>query len=379
MTADKGPRVRFSLLTALVWLLVAAGIIFLLWQVINRISASDLPLSTSTANLTQVYQTISAVLTAQPSTTVTNPPPLDTSLPTAAVTPSPSTPLVTPQYTVSPSPPVTTSTPQVLCNQAAAGNPIDVTIPDDSLISPGQNFIKTWKLVNAGTCTWTTAYSASFFYGDDMDAPPSMSLPEEVLPSHSVEISIEMVAPEDPGTYQGNWKLADPGGTLFGIGPNGDSPFWVRIIVKESQTATPTPTSGPSPTSTPTSEVTSTSTPEGQLSGELIPVPGDAIDLDTLTLNSGGEDLVYRVEIDQYHWLTPTTDTTLGIYGSQAPQLADCQQTNMSSAPIAVESLPTGTYLCYHTGEGRFGRMMLAAVDPATFALTLDLLAWALP
>ncbi len=379
MTEDKGPRVRFSLLTALVWLLVAAGIIFLLWQVINRISASDLPLSTPTANLTQVYQTISAVLTAQPSTTPTKPPPVDTTLPTAAVTVSPSTPLVSPRFTPSPSPPVTTATPLVLCNQAAAGNPIDVTIPDDSLIAPGQNFIKTWKLVNAGTCTWTTDYSASFFYGDDMDAPASMPLPEEVLPSHSVEISVEMVAPEDPGTYQGNWKLEDPDGTLFGIGPNGDSPFWVRIVVKESQTATPTATSGPSPTSTPTSEVTSTSTPEGQLSGELIPMPGDAIDLDTLTLDSGGEDLVYRVETDQYHWLTPTPDTSLGVYGSQAPELENCQQTNMSSAPIAVESLPIGTYLCYHTGEGRFGRMMLAAVDPTTFALTLDLLTWALP
>ncbi len=101
-----------------------------------------------------------------------------------------------------------------LCNQAAAGNPIDITIPDDSLIPPGQSFIKTWKLVNIGTCTWTTLYSASFFYGDRMGAPESVPLQANVLPAQSVEISVEMVAPQDPGTYQGNWKLSNPNGGL---------------------------------------------------------------------------------------------------------------------------------------------------------------------
>ena len=69
-----------------------------------------------------------------------------------------------------------TSTPVSLCDQAGAGNPIDVTIPDDTVIPAGQSFVKTWKLVNTGTCTWTTAYSATFFYGDRMGAPESVPL-----------------------------------------------------------------------------------------------------------------------------------------------------------------------------------------------------------
>ncbi len=212
-----------------------------------------------------------------------------------------------------------------------------------------------------------------------MNAPQTVPLQENVLPDHDIEVSVEMVAPSTPGSYQGNWKLADPSGNLFGIGPGGDSPFWVRIIVIESHTITPSPTSGMPPTTTPTGASSPTSTPEGQASGVLNPVPGDTLDLDALTINSGGTDLSYEVDSNQYHWLAPEGEAMIGIYGSQAPSLASCQAATMSPAPIAVESLPIGTYLCYHTGVGRYGRMAYEALDPNTFALTLELLTWALP
>jgi len=51
----------------------------------------------------------------------------------------------------------------------------------------------------------------------------------------------------------------------------------------------------------------------------------------------------------------------------------------MSPAPIAVESLSTGTYLCYLTSQGRFGRALLVSLDPDDFTLTLELLTWASP
>jgi hypothetical protein len=380
MAVNKRTPLRFSLLTAFIWLLVAGGVSFLLWQVINHISTSNLPLSTPTPNPTQVYQTIAAALTAQPTLIVTNEPYTSTSMATGIFTLTSTSPFPSHNTTSTPGEPTRTPTPHSLCNQAAAGNPIDVTIPDDSLITPGQNFTKTWKLMNAGSCTWTTSYSADFFYGDRMGASDSVPLQEDVPPAHSVEISVEMVAPSTPGTYQGNWKLADPGGSLFGIGPKGDSPFWVRIIVMENQTTTPTATLGPSATSTPTGANTTTPTPEGQVSGQLSPSVGDGIDLDTLTLNDGDEDLAYREDANQYHWLSPTGQAMLGVYGSREPSEADCQTTNMSTAPIAVESLTPGTYLCYQTHTQRLGRMLFVALDPNSFTLTLDLLTWpALP
>ena len=378
MSTNKGSPVRFSLLTVFIWLLVAGGIIFLLWQVINRITENHQPISIPTANLTQVQQTIEARLTIRPSPT-TSEQQTDTPFPHTDPTQTSSTPPPTPQLTATAQASTATSTTVVLCNQAGAGNPIDVTIPDDSLMNPGQTFIKTWKLVNAGSCTWTTAYSASFFYGHQMGAPDSIPLLEVVPPDHSVEVSVEMVAPPAPGSYQGNWKLSDAEGGLFGIGPNGDSPFWVRIVVAQVLTATPTVTAGPTATMTATGEITPSPTPEGQMSGELSPIPGDRIDLDRLTLNGSNTDLLYQQDANQYHLLTPQGEAKIGVYGNNEPEQADCESANMSSAPIAVESLPTGTYLCYQTDEGRTGRMLLTALDPITFALTLDLLTWANP
>ncbi len=379
MSLNKRAPIRFSLLTVIVWLLVAAGIIFLLWQLIIRISAGNLLASTPTPGMTQIYQTVAAVLTAQPTSLATAQ--ALTSTPSPSFSSTATIPSLVPSQNITSivGDPTRTSTPRALCNQAAAGNPIDVTIPDDSLIAPGQNFIKTWKLVNAGTCTWTTSYSVSFFYGNPMGSPESVALQENVPPEHTIEVSVEMVAPQSSGSYQGNWKLADPAGDLFGIGPNGDLPFWVRILVTESLTSTPAPTLGPTPTITPTGSGTFTPTPEGQVNGELSAAPGDTLDLDTLTLNSGGIDLVYQVDVNQYHWLAPSGEAMIGVYGSQVPTSANCQSANMSPAPIAVESLPIGTYLCYHTGVGRYGRLLLEALDPTTFILTLKLLTWALP
>jgi hypothetical protein len=373
------------LLTALVWLAVAAASIFLLWYVIRRISASNLPISVATPNQTQVYQTIAAIVNSQTTSSITQASQTDTPSPTAGLTPTPVTAVPSPKLTITPGSVTQTATPTARCDLAGAGNPLDITIPDDSLIPAGDSFIKTWKLVNTGTCTWTTSYSASFFYGERMGAPASVPLQGSVPPAQSVEISVEMIAPPSPGTYQGNWKLMNPAGELFGIGPNGDLPFWVRIIVPENPAGTATvtpgasPTQGATPTGNPTTSPSPTSTPPIQAGGELTPAPGDAIDLDNLTLNSGGEDLLYQEDANNYHWLTPMDEAMIGIFGSLEPSLPDCQAASKSSAPIAVESLSIGTYLCYTTNQGRLGRALLVAVDPNNYSLTLDLLTWANP
>jgi hypothetical protein len=387
MSVTKHAPIRFGLLTALVWLAVAAGSIFLLWYVIKRISVSNLPISNATPNQTQVFQTIAAIVNSQMTSSATDVLKTDTPSPTVRLTPTPATVVPSPKMTSTPAGVTQTMTPTARCDQAGAGNPLDITIPDDSLIAAGESFIKTWKLVNTGTCTWTTSYSGSFFYGDRMGAPESVPFEASVLPAQSVEISIEMIAPTSPGTYQGNWKLMSPGGELFGIGPNGDLPFWVRIIVPENPASTATATPGASPTQgasatynpTISPSPTATSTPPVQVRGVLSPVSGDTIDLDNLTLNSGNADLLYQVDANNYHWLTPQHEAMIGVSGSQEPSLAECQAASKSHAPIAVESLPIGTYLCYATNEGRLGRALLEAVDPHNFTLTLDLLTWALP
>jgi hypothetical protein len=387
MSVTKRAPIRFGLLTALVWLAVAAGSIFLLWYVIKRISVSNLPISNATPNQTQVFQTLAAIVNSQMTSSATIATQTDTPSPTTKPTLTPVTAIPSPHKTSTPGGVTQTTTPTARCDLAGAGNPLDITIPDDSPMAVGESFIKTWKLVNTGTCTWTTSYSARFFYGDRMGAPESVPFEASVLPAQSVEISIEMIAPTSPGTYQGNWKLSNTSGELFGIGPNGDLPFWVRIIVPENPANTATaipsasPTQGATATNNPTisPSPTSTATPPIQRRGLLSPAPGDTIDLDNLTLNSGNEDLLYKADANNYHWIAPVDVARIGVFSSQEPSLAECHSASMSHAPIAVESLPIGTYLCYSTNDGRLGRALLKAVDPNNFTLTLDLLTWALP
>jgi hypothetical protein len=113
----------------------------------------------------------------------------------------------------------------------AAGVPFDVTIPDDTVMQPGQSFTKTWRLVNNGTCKWTRLYAVVFFSGNPMEAHQTNYLNAEVLPGQSIDVSVEFIAPFESGTYQSNWMLQSQAGELFGLGPNGDAPFWVRIQV----------------------------------------------------------------------------------------------------------------------------------------------------
>jgi hypothetical protein len=109
----------------------------------------------------------------------------------------------------------------------------DVTIPDEMDLSPGEAFTKTWRLQNIGSCPWTIGYLLYFESGNIMGGPTSQYLTSEpVFSGELIDISVDLVAPEEIGTYQGNWKVRNVKGEGFGIG-NEDKPFWVKITVVE--------------------------------------------------------------------------------------------------------------------------------------------------
>jgi hypothetical protein len=117
----------------------------------------------------------------------------------------------------------------------------DVTIPDNTVIAGGSTFTKTWRIKNAGTCTWTTAYKLVFASGDAMNGPSSVALPGNVNPGGTVDLTVTLTAPGNAGTYQGFWKLQNPSGGSFGFGAAANQAFWVKIIVGSTSTPT-TPT-----------------------------------------------------------------------------------------------------------------------------------------
>ena len=129
-------------------------------------------------------------------------------------------------------------TPEVLVTPENCTNRVkfveDITIPDESVITAGKPFTKTWKLQNVGSCVWTDQYSFQFVDGDLMEASEKIPLPKDtiVYPNGTIEISVYMTAPEESGRYQGNWKILAPWGDLFGTGENGENSVWVKIVVR---------------------------------------------------------------------------------------------------------------------------------------------------
>jgi hypothetical protein len=109
----------------------------------------------------------------------------------------------------------------------------DVTYPDGTIVSPGQSFLKTWRIKNVGTCTWNSEYQLVFESGDAMSGPAHQQLTEiHIPPGETLDISVQLTAPETSGTYRGNWKLRSPHGDIFGTTTG--NPIWVEIEVVTS-------------------------------------------------------------------------------------------------------------------------------------------------
>lgn len=120
---------------------------------------------------------------------------------------------------------------QGVCDQA--GFEDDVSYPDNSILDPGEEFIKTWRLRNTGTCSWNADYAIVFDRGDSLGGPASAALTSgTVAPEETVEVSVTLKAPDEPGTYQGYWKLRNPAGQVFGLGKDRDKDFWFKIVVE---------------------------------------------------------------------------------------------------------------------------------------------------
>ncbi len=166
-------------------------------------------------------------------------------LPTATFTPLPTatnTPIPMVIATIARTPTeVVTPTSEASCNRAGMGTPFDLTIPDGTQISAGETFTKTWRLVNSGSCKWTRLYKLVFYSQNPLGATYEHFLPGEVLPGQAIDLSLEFTAPLPLGSYRSNWMLQAPDGSLFGLGMNADTPFYVSIVVVEQPTATPEP------------------------------------------------------------------------------------------------------------------------------------------
>ena len=183
------------------------------------LSACNLPGSNSAEQVqTAAAETVNAQLTSN-----------------ALLTPSPTNttePTETPTATNTPN---VTNTPPATSGPSAGGGcdamqfVTDVTVPDGEQKAANATFVKTWRLRNSGTCTWSTGYSVVFVSGNAMGGPATQALTGSIVPGSTVDISVNLTAPGTNGKYTGYWALRNASGQNFGS-------FFVEINVTGSGT-----------------------------------------------------------------------------------------------------------------------------------------------
>jgi hypothetical protein len=182
----------------------------------NTPAATDTPLSLATSALPTVSTGPTATGGAQgalPTLSFNNTPGTNTT-PLAGFTPLSS--------------PVVVNTTAATCHNAIYI--ADVTIPDDTVMKPGADFDKTWRIQNTGTCSWDDGFKLVFISGDrDLD-PANYEIDdtsEFVDSGETVEITVRLTAPIKEGTYTANYQMQTDAGVYFG------ETIYVRIKVQK--------------------------------------------------------------------------------------------------------------------------------------------------
>lgn len=126
----------------------------------------------------------------------------------------------------------------------------DVNMPAGTVLQKGQEFTKTWKVQNNGTCDWMFQYRLVLLSGAGSGISSDYIAKQVAVWSWS-EVSVRGNAPNKPGTYTSYWRMADGAGRMFG------ATLTLSIVVgqpTEVPTAAPSSTNTPEPTATLTEE-----------------------------------------------------------------------------------------------------------------------------
>lgn len=153
----------------------------------------------------------------------------------AAFTPTPSLPTDTPEPEATPteteaSAAVTTNddgTPVELCDSLGYNLlTVDVNVPDNTIMSPGEDFTKTWLVTNNGACPWGAGYVLAYAGYTNQMSGQFIAMTEVIQPGQDVEVSVQFSAPDAAGEYLSAWTMRNPQGVTF------PEVIFVKIIVQ---------------------------------------------------------------------------------------------------------------------------------------------------
>jgi hypothetical protein len=164
--------------------------------VVQTVVVTNTPEPPSAASVTA---TPDSTVTLAPTSTLAptdTPPPTDTSTPTS-----------TPTHTPTPTP----AAPRAQFIK-------DVTIPDGTVMKPNTPFTKTWRFKNVGSVAWGEGVRLVFVPGEQkgfpskqMQAVDAVAVPD-VAPGQTVDVSVDLVSPEQMGQHRSYWRLQLPNG-----------------------------------------------------------------------------------------------------------------------------------------------------------------------
>jgi tetratricopeptide (TPR) repeat protein len=97
----------------------------------------------------------------------------------------------------------------------------DVTIPDGTVVSPGERMIKVWRVRNDGELPWegyTLQPMAGYEWEHEQPGATDRLPVATTLPGETVDIRLVLTAPQQPGTYTGYWQIISAGGNAVSGG-----------------------------------------------------------------------------------------------------------------------------------------------------------------
>ncbi len=93
----------------------------------------------------------------------------------------------------------------------------DSTIPPGTVLPPGAQMDKVWRVRNSGTCAWGVGYDLVLVDGPDLGARTSVPVPPTAA-GEATGLGIAFQAPAATGEYRSTWRLRSPDGEFFGPG-----------------------------------------------------------------------------------------------------------------------------------------------------------------
>ena len=117
----------------------------------------------------------------------------------------------------------------------------DLTIPDGSVVLPGETLDKRWSVQNNGSCDWGPGYQLVRLGEDPLVGPNELAL----YPARAGGLAVWQViltAPLDIGDYISRWQARSPDETLFG-----DIVYILVVVALPTPIPTSTPLISPTP------------------------------------------------------------------------------------------------------------------------------------